>query len=851
MIPTFLSELVRTVIIMTITGGLLCLLLFLIKPIIRHRLPKSAQYYFWFVVLFSLLIPISRFVALPDTAPNIAPIHNMIEQNIVSITEETERFYRTWSDELRFFAPATSEQPARMTHYPREGAEPVMATASPPIPSLWVRGSTLFMQVYLWVVAFVFIYSLIGYTRFIVKLRRGHVEPRQSERDILEGLSKGKRLPRLIKSTIASTPMLIGVLRPTIVLPDREYSDEQLHGILLHELIHMRRFDVAVKWLSLFACAVHWFNPFVWVVRREIDRACELACDEAAIRNMDVNNRQNYGETLISVASDKKIPLPVLSTTMCAEKRAIKERLRAIMKSKKHTKLAIIASTLVFLAVALTACALGAARSASGNEIEPDLGSIFGNDAPYTVQDFAYQYIDNLIQELNVGVFPHGVDEDYFYVRPANILEIRINILEREASFNNILPQPIELWRLDFMILTNDLEDGYLRWGTFFPDEDGWVGQHTTWNNARTLLAFTVDGDHISLLGSIPWYMEETSYGLEGALHTFLQQQELSAESLSPRPNLRTQTPPLNIREWNEVDTAFLDGFGARWGLTFSERGDFASPNPYVERWWGHSQLQYHTILLWAEEELFDFRVVALGFEDTGDSMFFYVRHELDKVGWVAPNSLMMINASLIHYLIPRMGVTFTDSAGNHHRMLIRESMAGYPYPLFFLNVFDDSHFATWDDSIAPIPFVKREIGNYLVHGIGGYHIAVHPGNEDSPPWIYFAGSGFAIAGLENEAIEGSAHITQDSLRISFAVARNEIIMEHTDDPLGTLAGPVVEFEYMVDFGLVYLTLHPFEFQDDSHEHLHFDFTEESAIAFAELLKQALRMVIDFRSEFS
>jgi len=68
--------------------------------------------------------------------------------------------------------------------------------------------------------------------------------------------------------------------------------------------------------------------------------------------------KQHYGDTLISVASNKKIPLPVLSTTMCAEKRALKERLSAIMKSKKHTKLTVLLSAIIFLAVTLTACAV-------------------------------------------------------------------------------------------------------------------------------------------------------------------------------------------------------------------------------------------------------------------------------------------------------------------------------------------------------------------------------------------------------------------------------------------------------------------------------------------------------------
>jgi len=274
---------------------------------------------------------------------------------------------------------------------------------------------------------------------------------------------------------------------------------------------------------------LHWFNPFAWLARREINRTCELSCDEAVIRNMDTNNKRDYGNTLIDVATSTKIPLPVLSTTMCQEKRALKERLTSIMKSKKHTKLTIFVSMLIILAAVLAACTLGATNSSSADR------SNIANSYPLTIQDYANQYIGDLIYGLNVGVFPYGIDEDYFYIRPANIIETRINLLEKEAEFDNLLPHTIELWRLDFVALTDDLENGYLRWGTFSPDADGWIGHHSALNDARTLLVFTTNNDEVTFLGTIPWWMEETPYGLAGVLRTFLEGEGL-LDAIEPIP---------------------------------------------------------------------------------------------------------------------------------------------------------------------------------------------------------------------------------------------------------------------------------------------------------------------------
>ena len=362
-IPVFLSELVRTIIIMTLSGGLLALLLLLIKPLIRHRLPKAAQYFFWLVVLFTFLIPVSRIITLPGTIADIAPFYSVVGRNVVSTAEAQDRLPAM---EMPVFTPATNvESPPAVT------------------PDPITQAITIFMLIYPLMFAVVLLYNAIGYAYFVSKLRRKHFRPLSFEQNMLTELTKGKRTPKMIVSHHAATPMLVGVFRPIIVLPNREYTNEQIHSILLHELTHMWRLDVAVKWLTLLACAAHWFNPLVWIFKGEIDRACELSCDEAVINNMDTYGKRNYGETLISVASNKKIPMPVLSTTMCQEKRALKERLTAIMKSKKHTKLAVLISAFILLAVILAACATGA----GGNQNPADDTTPVADEYYYETDD--------------------------------------------------------------------------------------------------------------------------------------------------------------------------------------------------------------------------------------------------------------------------------------------------------------------------------------------------------------------------------------------------------------------------------------------------------------------------------
>jgi len=146
--------------------------------------------------------------------------------------------------------------------------------------------------------------------------------------------------------------------------------------------------------------------------------------------------------------------------------------------------------------------------------------------APYavgagTVDYYARLHINELAERLTVGVFSAG---DHVGNRPANIIDTQIITFEKVAEFDSIATDMVELWRLDFALLTDDFECCSLRWGTFSPDSAGLVGHHTGWNDARVLLVFTRaydDGNRVIFHGSIPWYTEET-YGMEEAARMLL-----------------------------------------------------------------------------------------------------------------------------------------------------------------------------------------------------------------------------------------------------------------------------------------------------------------------------------------
>ena len=71
------------------------------------------------------------------------------------------------------------------------------------------------------------------------------------------------------------SPMITGLFRPTLLLPHEDYEKADLEVILKHELIHFRRNDLWFKLLLILANALHWFNPFIYVMVREANRDIE------------------------------------------------------------------------------------------------------------------------------------------------------------------------------------------------------------------------------------------------------------------------------------------------------------------------------------------------------------------------------------------------------------------------------------------------------------------------------------------------------------------------------------------------------------------------------------------------
>lgn len=138
------------------------------------------------------------------------------------------------------------------------------------------------------------------------------------------------------------TPMVFGILRPQIYLPV-EMNPEFYDCVLQHERIHLRRLDYLWKILAYLISIVHWVNPVVWLAYYLLCCDMEKACDEAVTEHLEREDRQEYAEVLLAMATDTTARR-VFAAPVCFDEGDIKGRIRHILKCRKTAgKLAALA----------------------------------------------------------------------------------------------------------------------------------------------------------------------------------------------------------------------------------------------------------------------------------------------------------------------------------------------------------------------------------------------------------------------------------------------------------------------------------------------------------------------------
>ena len=177
----------------------------------------------------------------------------------------------------------------------------------------------------------------------------------------------GTRVPQIKICPLTATPMVLGIFRPVLILPEGMVASLPLRLMLLHEVAHIRRADNAVRLLALVAGVVHWFNPLVHLMKRAMHTEAELACDAAVLRYAGDDARMAYGQAVVDTARrvHHRAQWSALASALSGEGKNLKRRLAGIIENKRSRRgLAIFFAVLMIGGVLIAGMISYAPRSA-------------------------------------------------------------------------------------------------------------------------------------------------------------------------------------------------------------------------------------------------------------------------------------------------------------------------------------------------------------------------------------------------------------------------------------------------------------------------------------------------------
>lgn len=284
----------------SITMSAIALLYIAITPWLAKKFSAKGRYYTWLVIIVGFIIPFrlhpqAAVIRLDTLIPALKTANHAVDQ-AVSQTAAT-------SPAFPWFALAGG---------------------------IWLAGAIVFLA-----------YHAIRHRRFLKMVKRWSAPVSDRETlDALHDVQAKLGVTQHVKLRACpgiSSPMLLGFVRPTVLLPSDPIAIDGLSLILKHELVHWKRKDVWCKTLVLLASALHWFNPLVYRIAREIALQCELACDEEVIKHSDMTKRQQYVEAIIGVMRQRSRGQSAFSTSFSDNKLSMKQRVLSIMdtRSKK------------------------------------------------------------------------------------------------------------------------------------------------------------------------------------------------------------------------------------------------------------------------------------------------------------------------------------------------------------------------------------------------------------------------------------------------------------------------------------------------------------------------------------
>ncbi|MCK4627464.1 MAG: tetratricopeptide repeat protein [Sedimentisphaerales bacterium] len=367
----------------SLQASLLIGLILLLQILLRSRLPVRWRYSLWLVLLIRLALPwapqssVSLFNLLPrDIGSLVAPFSAEPSAN-VDADRESVRGDFTLSDIFGSTEDAavindSKSIPVSDKHtIPQELPESFISAHlqwTQLLPLVWFAGAAVLV---------VYVAATNFHLWRIVKVKRPLTEKKIL--DLLEDCKAQmgvQTILGIVQTDSIKSPALFGFIRPRLLLPEGlidSVNPAELRYIFLHELGHLKRYDILQGWLMAALQVLHWFNPLIWLAFHRVRADRELVCDALAMGTMKSDEPPQYGRTIVNLLErfSRTQYLPSMAGIL-ENKAHLKRRITMIAKFQKSTKKATVAAVILTLALGCLVLTNAQASSDTKKEIRQE-----------------------------------------------------------------------------------------------------------------------------------------------------------------------------------------------------------------------------------------------------------------------------------------------------------------------------------------------------------------------------------------------------------------------------------------------------------------------------------------------
>lgn len=203
--------------------------------------------------------------------------------------------------------------------------------------SLGLYKDMLFIIIWIAISLAVLIYCLVKFYRSYGKIKRNAEDVRDGHiyEQFLHIKNEYKILRKIRLFLVEDDRNCSSSLVSPFVVMKKEGSLPEY--VLKHELMHIKRMDSLFRVLLSLAVCIHWFNPFIYLLKQQLEEECEMSCDDRVLEGCTQKEKKVYSYSLLqrSVKKEKRMPLAL---HLLQNKKFITRRVENIMEEKKKNR---------------------------------------------------------------------------------------------------------------------------------------------------------------------------------------------------------------------------------------------------------------------------------------------------------------------------------------------------------------------------------------------------------------------------------------------------------------------------------------------------------------------------------